>query len=188
MVLYNVLRFSDVSMPWFFHFVVGEQILSYFQERFIHEMDATSVVHSLISEDIISHAVLEQVKSASSWTYQNEILYAHLKRTCTKESLVTFCHKVIAVQGNPRMKAFGKGMLSKLEGECYRVYICDCLSDCMTQTQTCTHANYSCAWQARSSWHIYSFHMEIRIHTKSLTTCYYHTNFNVRFTYMQSYI
>ena len=32
-------------------------------------------------------------------------------------SLVTFCHKVIAVRGNPRMKAFGEDMLSKLEGK-----------------------------------------------------------------------
>ena len=105
-------------MPWHFHFWAGEQVLDDFRDQFIKEMDATSVVHSLQHEGIISDGVLQQVTIASGRTNQNEILHAHLKKTCTKDSLVTFCHKVIAVQGNPRMKAFGKDMLSKLEGKC----------------------------------------------------------------------
>ena len=81
-------------------------------------MDTTSIdKYSLEDEDIISDSCLQQITNARGRTNQNEILYAHLKRTCTKDSLMTFCHKIIVVQGNPRMKALGKDMLSKLEGK-----------------------------------------------------------------------
>ena len=108
-------------MPCIFLFITAEQILHDFHDRFIHEMDAASVVHSLQHEGIISDGVCQQVKTATDRTNQNEILYAHLKGTCTKVSLMNTCHKIMAVPGNPRMKALSKDMLSKLEGEWYPV-------------------------------------------------------------------
>ena len=102
---------------WFSISFTGQQVIDNFHGRFIDEMDTTSVVHSLYHKDIISNAVLQQVTATSDWRNQNEILYTHLKRTCTKDSLITTCHKIIAVTGNPRMKALGEDMLSMLEGE-----------------------------------------------------------------------
>lgn len=116
-----------------FQFDIGEQVLDNLRDQFIEEMDATSVVHSLQHEGIISDAVLQQVTNASGRMKQNEVLHSHLKRMCTKDSLMTSCRKIIAVEGNPRMTAFGKDMLSKLEGKSVRTH------DHMTQTQTLVH-------------------------------------------------
>ena len=116
---------------WFFYFITVQQVIDNFHGRFIDDMDTTSVVHSLYHEDIISNAVLQQVTATSDWRSQNEILYTHLKRTCTKDSLMATCHKIIAVTGNPRMKALGADMLSMLEGESdTRVSLDACSSVC----------------------------------------------------------
>ena len=111
------LYLDDFIMQWFFHFTTGEQVLDDFHDRFIVEMDTMSVVYSLHYEGIISNGVLQQIKTANDLKNENLILFTHLKRTCTKDSLMTTCHKIIEVTGNPRMKALGKNMLSKLEGE-----------------------------------------------------------------------
>ena len=104
-------------MPRFFHLATSEQVLGTFCKRFIDDMDATSVVYSLLLQGIVSDSVLQEVKTASGRMSQNEFLHAHLKRTCTRASLKITCHKIIAVPGNPRMRALGKDMLSMLEGE-----------------------------------------------------------------------
>ena len=114
---WRVIQLGDFTMQWFFHFITGEQVLDNFRTQFIDEMDAASVVRTLEHEGIISDGVLQEVKTANGRMNQNAILHAHLKATCTEDSLMTTCHKIIAVTGNPRMKALGEDMLSMLEGE-----------------------------------------------------------------------
>ena len=134
-----LVRLCDIIMQWFVPFATGEQVLDNFRTRFIDEMDAMSVVRTLEHEGIISHGVLQEVSTASDWRNQNAILFTHLKRTCTKTTLTTTCHKIIAVTGNPRMKALGEDILSMLEGESgthvfLNAFSDDCLSVCMTQS------------------------------------------------------
>ena len=141
---------GDFIMPWFCHFITEEEVLDNFRTRFIDAMDAMSVVRTLEHEGIISDGVLQEVKTASGRMNQNASLHAHLKATCTKDSLRTTCDIIIAVTGNPRMKALGEDMLSMLEGESgTRVSLdaClhDCLSVCMTQSGTLVH-------QTRFTW------------------------------------
>ena len=130
---------GDFIMQWFFHFITGEQVLDNFRTRFIDEMDAMSVVLTLKDKGIISDGVLQEVKTASGRMNQNASLHARLKESCTKVSLMTTCRIIIAVQGNPRMKAFGEDMLRELEGESgthvsFGAHLHDCLSVCMTQS------------------------------------------------------
>ena len=123
---------GDFIMQWFFHFITGEQVLDNFRTKFIDEMDATSIVQTLEHEGIIAHGVLQEVKTASGRMNQNASLHAHLKATCTEASLMTTCHIIIAVPGNPRMKALGKDMLSMLEGESGTRVSLDACSDCLS--------------------------------------------------------
>ena len=136
------LDLIDFIMPWFVHFLTGEQVLDNISDRFINEMDTMSVVHSLYDERIISNGVFQQVITDSDWRRQNAILFAHLKRAYTKDSLMTTCHKIIAVPGNPRMKALGEDILSMLEGECgTHVSLNGCLHD---RAYICFHVTQSC--------------------------------------------
>ena len=81
-------------------------------------MDAKAIVIRLQTKDIISFPVLMMVRKSPDRTEQNKILYDHLRRTCTKEALMTVCEVIIAVGGNPLMKALGADMKRMLEGKC----------------------------------------------------------------------
>ena len=94
-----------------------DHVLSHFRCRFIKEVDAQHIVFSLEHEGIISNAVLTAVNKESDATRQNNILYAHLKRTSTMDSLTAVCEAIIAVQGHPKMKKLGKDMKGMLTGK-----------------------------------------------------------------------
>ena len=99
-------------------FCAVDQVLDHFRDQFIREVDASAIVFGLENKGIIPNGVLTAVTKETSATRQNEILYAHLEATSTKDSLMTVCDMIIAVRGNPRMRAFGEDMKSKLEGKC----------------------------------------------------------------------
>ena len=94
------------------------QVLGHFRDRFIREVDASTIVFDLKNKGIIPDSILTAVNKETSATRQNQILYAHLESTSTKESLMTACEVIIAVQGNPKMRAVGEDMKSMLEGKC----------------------------------------------------------------------
>ena len=95
-------------------FCAVNQVLGHFRDRFITEVDASTIVFELESKGIIPNGVLTAVNEKRDATIQNQILFAHLEKTSTKDSLVTVCEVIIAVPGNPRMRALGEDMKSKL--------------------------------------------------------------------------
>ena len=95
-----------------------DQVLDHFRDRFIREVDASAIVFGLENKGIIPNGVLTAVNRETSATLQNVVLYAHLESTSTKDSLMTACEGIIAVPGNPKMRALGKDMKRMLEGKC----------------------------------------------------------------------
>ena len=125
-------------------FCAVDQVLENFHDRFIKEVDASTIVFQLQRQNVIPDNVLTAVNMETSATRQNYILYAHLERTSTKESLLTVCEVIIAVPGNPRMRALGEDMKRKLEGK-YCVFIRTCMHFCM-----CTCVTWS-AWMTQAT-------------------------------------
>ena len=103
----------------------AQQVLDHLRDRFIKEVDAAVIVRELEYQGIISDGVQKEVAGASGRTVQNQILHAHLVRTCTKEALVNVSEVISAVEGNPVMRALGADMKSMLKGEC-GVFMCTC--------------------------------------------------------------
>ena len=99
-------------------FCAAKQVLDHLRDRFIAEMDASTIVYELQYRGIIADGDQMAIISTPSPIQQNETLHARLKSVCTEESLMTVCDVIIAVSGNPRMRALGEDMKSKLEGKC----------------------------------------------------------------------
>ena len=101
-----------------------EQVLRHFRDRFIEEMDAIAIVFELEHKEIISDSDLMMISNSPSRIVQNQILHAHLMKTCTVEALMSVCDTSIAVPGNPKMNALGRAMKNMLEGKCC---VCSCV-------------------------------------------------------------
>ena len=93
----------------------AEEILNEYRDRFILEVDASSVALDLFHDGIIPDGVLESIQNAHGQRHRNSILHAHLLRTCTNEALMIACGVITSVQGNPRMSALGKEMQRRLK-------------------------------------------------------------------------
>ena len=94
-----------------------DEVLCYFRNRFIKEVDAQCIVSDLKHKGIISDAVLFAVNREDGTTRQNQILYDHLKRTSTGDSLTTVCDAMISVSGHPKMNQLGQHMKNMLQGK-----------------------------------------------------------------------
>ena len=73
---------------------------------------------------------LQHIKMNLDTTRQNQILHECLLRKCTEEALRRVCEIIIAVRGNPRMKALGRDMKSMLDSKCCVLvctYVCMCV-------------------------------------------------------------
>ena len=57
-------------------------------------------------------------------TQQNQFLHLILKEKCTEDAFETVCDIIIAVKGNPKMKALGESMKRRLETG---GYMCVCV-------------------------------------------------------------
>ena len=77
-------------------------------------MDANAIVYNLKHSDIVSGGDLKTIVQNNDTAQQNMFLFDHVKTKCNEEALMKFCDEVIYVEGNPRMKAFGKDMKSML--------------------------------------------------------------------------
>ena len=80
-------------------------------------MDALTIVYDLLHKDIIAPGDLKGIHTTDNPTLQNKILHNCLTVKCTKEALMTVCKIIIAVEGNPKMKALGRDMQSMLGGK-----------------------------------------------------------------------
>ena len=81
-------------------------------------MDAHAIVHDLKLQDIIGDGDLTTITRNPDPRQQNQMLHVCLLKKCTEDALRKMCGIIIAVQGNPRMKALGEEMKSMLEGKC----------------------------------------------------------------------
>ena len=100
-----------VSLP--FH--AAKEVLIQFQERFISDMDAAAVVFDLVNNGTISKGDKKDIRKESNPEDQNKILYETLMDKCTDKHLMDVCDIIIAVKGNPKMKAFGEDMKRALQ-------------------------------------------------------------------------
>lgn len=113
-------------------------------------IDARAIVHDLQHRDIISDTVREKLCKSDNQFDANALLFDHLKATSTKESMIELCETIIIpVQGNPRMKAFGKQMLQMLKGQC-SVPICVC---------TYVHISVFVPYSVLAKWQSYYHHL-----------------------------
>ena len=114
-----------------FPFHAAELVLKEYRERFISEMDASSVVSDFAYHSIISDGVRESIAKANGPRQRNSILHDYLLQTCTNDAMMTACDMITSVQGNPKMFALGKDMKRRLEsGVCVCVWVggCACAS------------------------------------------------------------
>ena len=104
--------------PWT-SFHAAKQVSSNFQDQFIADMDADTVVWELLYEDIIPRGVQERISRTDEPKQRNEILHDCLQRTCTKEALMEVCDIIVAVKGHPKMRQLGEAMKKRLHtGKC----------------------------------------------------------------------
>ena len=106
-----------------FSFHAAEDILNEFRDRFITEMDASTVALDLFHSGIIPDGVQERIVKADGQTQRNSTLHECLLRTCTNDALMRACDIITSVQGNPKMSDLGKDMKKRLEsGVCVCVH------------------------------------------------------------------
>lgn len=120
-----------MSLP--FH--AAEEVLDLFQKRFISDMDAAAVVFDLVNKGTIDKGVKKDIRKESNPEEQNKILYETLMDKCTYEHLMDACDIIIAVKGNPKMKAFGEAMKRELVAS-------KCVCSVQGYVHVCAHSVY----------------------------------------------
>ena len=109
----------------------AEDILNEYRDRFISEMDASSIGLDLFHHGIIPDGALESLANAHGQRQRNSTLHDFLLRTCTIEALMTACGIITSVQGNPRMSALGKDMQRRLESGVCACGVCTYVRACV---------------------------------------------------------
>ena len=100
-------------------FHAAKEVLGDFQDRFIADLDANTVVWELLYKDIIPRGVQERISRTEEPKQQNEILYDRLQKTCTKAALIEVCDIIMAVRGHPKMRELGEDMKRRMHtGKC----------------------------------------------------------------------
>ena len=115
----------------------AEDVLNEYRDRFILEMDVSSIALDLFHDGIIPDGALESIGNADGQRHRNSILHECLLRTCTNEALTTVCGIITSVKGNPKMSALGKDMQRRLEsGVCVCVHVV-CVRVCVYMLCAC---------------------------------------------------
>ena len=102
-------------------FLTAEFVLNLFRKEFLQDVDANAVVGELRQKGIVPQGCQEKVSKADSYRQRNEILHGYLKRTCTREALMTACDIIIELAGEgdeesiTKMKEVAEDMKMKLE-------------------------------------------------------------------------
>ena len=108
----------------------AETVLKEYRDRFVAEMDASTVLSDFVYHDIIPDGIRECVAKADGPRQRNSTLHDCLLKTCTNEALKTTCSIITSVEGNPRMSALGKDMQRRLEAgvcTCVCMHVCVCV-------------------------------------------------------------
>ena len=133
-LLVQVLLVRLFTIDFLIH--TAEKVLKEYRDRFIAEMDASTVVSDFVYHDIIPDGVRESIAKADGPRQRNSTLHDCLLKTCTNEALKTACGIIASVEGNPRMSALGKDMQRRLEAGvctcvCMHVCVCVCVCACV---------------------------------------------------------
>ena len=96
-----------------------EQVLDHFYDRFIQEIEAKVIMFDLKSEKVIGATEVTTISQSNNSRYNSQFLYDHLLSKCDKDSFMKVCDKIMAVEGNPRMRKLGEDMKSMLASELY---------------------------------------------------------------------
>ena len=98
-------------------------------------MDANAIVMELEYFEIISNGDQTTIWQNKHKTQQNQYLHACLMRTCTMKALMSVCHIITKVKGNPKMQSLGNDMKTELEkGHVMHVtfaYVSECVYSCV---------------------------------------------------------
>ena len=115
----------------------AEQVLDYYRDQFIADMDAKTVVMELLNKDVIDGGVRNRILREDSTKLQNEILHDCLKKRCTDDALRAVCGVIIGVTGNPRMRALGEDIKRRLVAGKRCVCVCACMHMSMNVCTVC---------------------------------------------------
>ena len=119
----------QVLWLWLLSFLLAEEVLLYFRDQFISEVDTDTVVMELLHRSIIDEGDRREISGVHNPKVKNGILHEHLKKKCTIDALRTVCDVMIGVAGNPKMAALGNDMKKRLESgngacACANMWVC----------------------------------------------------------------
>ena len=125
-----VLHWADgfACYTWLFSFLLAEEVLLFFRDRFILEVDSDSIFMELLHRGIIDEGDQKEMFGVHDPKAKNEILHERLKK-CTNDALRTVCDVMIEVASNPKMAVLGNDMKQRLEtgnGMCACTYMGVC--------------------------------------------------------------
>ena len=100
-------------------FPIAEEVLLFFCDRFISEVDSSAIVIDLFHKGIIDEGDQKEISFVLNPIGKNKILHLHLMKKCTNVALKTVCDVMIGVDGNPKMAALGADMKKRLEAGKY---------------------------------------------------------------------
>ena len=126
----TVMFVKRISSIPFHSIATAEAVLEHFRDDFIKHMDANAVVLELYDKDIIGGGDKNSITENKDPTQQSQILHLALQQRCTDEALLRACGIIIAVKGNPKMRALSESMKKMLTGKCTvcaRERVCVCI-------------------------------------------------------------
>ena len=93
----------------------ASQFLRAYEDDFFKAVDAKVSLLRLKRKGVISEGVIADIQGAKNDDDAKEILYKHLVKNATVNTLKEYCNVATAAEGFPRMQEFGRKMLEMLQ-------------------------------------------------------------------------
>lgn len=93
--------------------ISASEVLKTFEKRFLGIVNAKQSLHRLKHCNVISEEVKKKIEEACD-DDAKYILYEHLEKNATVDTLREYCEAAIAADGYPKMKNLGDDMLEML--------------------------------------------------------------------------
>ena len=91
----------------------ASQFLKAYEDEFIGVVNAKQSLFELKRKGVISQAVRESIEAATDEDAKY-LLFDHLQKNATADTLKEYCKVAIAADGFPRMQALGRKMMEAL--------------------------------------------------------------------------
>ena len=92
----------------------ASQFLKAYENEFLEAVDAKLSLRRLQRKGVISEGVIADIQDAND-DEAKEILYSHLEKNATVDTLMEYCYVATAAKGFPRMQELGRKMLEMLQ-------------------------------------------------------------------------